>query len=57
MNHFPAAFVLAIAFAAPASAFTVDLTLSTLTFPEPRETTQSCIQPMQAGAPSCTATE
>lgn len=57
MNRFTTALVLAIAFAAPASAFTVDLSMPVLTFPQPTETTQSCISPVQLTAPACPATE
>ena len=57
MKRFAATIALGFAFAAPASAFTVDLTLPTLTFPEPTETMQSCIQPAQIGAPDCPVAE
>ena len=57
MKRFATALVLAIAFVAPASAFTVDMSMPVLTFPEPPETTQACIQPVQIGTPSCFATE
>jgi hypothetical protein len=55
MKRFTSALVLTIAFAAPASAFSVDMSLPTLTFPEPTETTQGCIQPAQIGMPGCAA--
>ncbi len=57
MKRFASAFVLVAALAAPASAFTVDLSLPTLTFPTPVETTQGCIAPAQIGTPSCPTTE
>lgn len=57
MKHFASALVLAAAFAAPASAFTVDLSLPVLTFPQPTETTQGCISPEQLAAPACPVSE
>ena len=57
MKRFASALVLAAAFAAPAGAFTVDLSLPTLTFPTPVETTQGCIAPAQIGTAACSATE
>lgn len=57
MKSFASAIALAIAFAAPASAFTVDMSMPVLTFPQPTETTQACIQPAQIGTPDCSATE
>lgn len=57
MKRFASALVLALAFSAPAGAFTVDLSMPVLTFPEPTETTQACIQPAQIGTPVCSATE
>ena len=57
MKCFVSAIVLVAAFAAPAGAFTVDLTLPTLTFPTPDETTQGCIAPAQIGTAACSATE
>lgn len=57
MNRFATALALAIAFASPVSALTVDMSMPVLTFPEPTETTQACIQPTQIGAPVCSATE
>lgn len=57
MNRFTTAFVLALALAAPAGAFTVDMSMPVLTFPQPTETTQACILPAGIGTPTCSAAE
>ena len=55
MNRFATVLAFAITLAAPANAFTLDLILPNLTFPDPVETTQACIQPAQIGTPGCPA--
>lgn len=57
MNRFTTAFVLALALAAPAGAFTVDMSMPVLTFPQPTETTRACILPAGIGTPTCSAAE
>lgn len=53
MKHLLAALTLSTLFASQAAALSVDITLPSLTWPEPATATQSCATPTQLAEPSC----
>ncbi len=59
MKPFAAAMLALMLIASPALAFSVDVSLPNLTWPEetPAPITQACADPAQLGAPDCPITE
>lgn len=58
MKHFSAILLTALLLASPGTAFTVDVPMQNLTFPEPApEPSRACTNPGQLAPAACPATE